>query len=54
MCNILQEITAMYILECVGCTVAGNGDGECQTEDRSSSPEKADSRRRNRGPRASE
>jgi len=54
MCNILQEITAMCILECVGSTVAGTGDGECQTEDRSCGPEKAVSRGRNRGPGASE
>ena len=54
MCDMLLEITAMCILECVGSTVAGTGDGECQTEDRSCGPEKADSRGRNRGPRASE
>jgi len=50
----LLEITAMCILECVGSTVAGTRDGECETEDRSCGPEKADSRGRNRGPRASE
>jgi len=54
MYDILKEITAMCVLECVGSTVAGTGDGECQTEDRSCGPEKADSRRRNGGPGASQ